>query len=284
MRPIDVRLGPTDGTKTEVGGSDVKEGLEVIVGENPRATESGLGSKTPTREEAMRRAFDCMGPNTLLVLSGSAGSGVTWGTGSTSTLTPEDADEILSQCPAVQRCGSIVRGRVQFSHGSQNRVSDIMGTTPSYLTTRDWTELSEGDMFSDRDVLNANKVCVIGETLKRVLFAGESPIGKEIRIGNVVFRVIGVLSRKGPNVMGGDQDDIVLAPGPRSSSASRSIGQRCGKRQRQRERIAEQFDQQPQQSVSKLHVSLSIRHRRGRHPAIRPHGDRRQSAREGRLQ
>ncbi len=114
----------------------------------------------------------------------------------------------------------------------------ISGTTPSFLAVRDWEEMSEGGMFSDRDVRNGNKVCVIGETLKRELFQGESPVGKEIRINNVSFRVIGVLSRKGANMMGMDQDDIVLAPwttikfrvagttlsnGNQSSSASAAI-------------------------------------------------------------
>ena len=61
-------------------------------------------------------------------------------------------------------------------------------------------------------MLNANKVCIIGTTLKRELFDNESPINKDLRISNVTFRVIGVLSSKGANMMGSDQDDIVIAP------------------------------------------------------------------------
>ena len=106
-----------------------------------------------------------------------------------------------------------MRCRAQITYGNRNWVPPyIMGTTPSFLAVRDWENLSEGDMFADRDVRSATKVCVIGETLKRELFQGESPIGKEIRIHNILFRVIGVLSGKGANVMGMDQDDIVLAP------------------------------------------------------------------------
>ena len=212
VRPVDVRLGPSDGSKTEIIASDVREGMEVIVGEPAAATNIRGGSTTT--QQTIERAFASMGINMLLVMPGAAGSGgMTWGSGNISTLTPEDAHEIAQRCPAVSDAVPIVRGRAQVTYGNRNWVpSNITGTTPSFLAVRDWENLSEGDMFADRDVRNAAKVCLIGDTLRRELFQGESPIGKEIRIRNIPFRVIGVLSSKGANVMGLDQDDIVLAP------------------------------------------------------------------------
>jgi ABC-type antimicrobial peptide transport system permease subunit len=76
---------------------------------------------------------------------------------------------------------------------------------------QNWT-IAEGESFTDRDVLNANRVCLLGQTLIRELFQGETPVGKDIRIKNVSFRVVGTLGSKGANMMGMDQDDIILAP------------------------------------------------------------------------
>jgi ABC-type antimicrobial peptide transport system permease subunit len=212
VRPVDVRLGPSDGSKAEISSSDVKEGMQVIVGERAGATNIRDGS-TKTPQQAIERAFASMGIDLLLVLPGASAGRVNWGSGGISTLTPDDAREIARQCPAISDAVPVVRGRAQVTYGNRNWVpSNITGTTPSFLAVRDWADLSEGDMFADRDVRNATKVCLIGETLKRELFRGESPIGKEIRIRNIPFRVIGVLSSKGANVMGLDQDDIVLAP------------------------------------------------------------------------
>ena len=185
--------------------------LGVIIGVSAviAMMEIGEGSKA-----AIQATIASMGANTVMIHSGaSASGGVSQGMGSAVTLSPQDADEILRQCPSVAQVAPLVRARGQIIYGNRNWIPlQISGTTPSFLVVRDWDDFSEGEMFTEHDVRTASQVCVIGETLRRELFQDASPVGHEIRIQNVSFRIIGVLSRKGANMMGTDQDDIVLAP------------------------------------------------------------------------
>jgi ABC-type antimicrobial peptide transport system permease subunit len=163
---------------------------------------------------AIQRTIASMGANNLLVMPGTAASGgVSFGAGSVLTMTPQDAEAILKECPAVASVAPVVRARTQVVFGNRNWVPlYIYGTTPAFLDVRDWTALAEGEPFTERDVRNSSKVCLLGRTLVRELFSGESPVGKEVRVQNVTFKVIGVLDSKGANMMGMDQDDILLAP------------------------------------------------------------------------
>jgi ABC-type antimicrobial peptide transport system permease subunit len=184
-------------------------GVIIGVGAVIAMTEIGQGSSV-----MIQKTIASMGADNLLVLPGAAASGgVSFGVGSIVTLTPQDADEIVRQCPAISAAAPIVRARPQVVYGNKNWIPNTtMGTTPAFLEVRDWEDLSEGDVFTDLDVRNWNRVCLVGATIKKEVFDGESPVGKEIRLNNVTFKVIGVLSPKGANMVGMDQDDIVIAP------------------------------------------------------------------------
>jgi ABC-type antimicrobial peptide transport system permease subunit len=185
--------------------------LGIIIGVSAviAMTEIGQGSSA-----AVKKTIASMGANNLLVTPGTASSGgITFGSGSVITLTPQDAEAIARECPSVNSVAVVVRTRCQTTFANKNWVpSYIYGTTPSFLDVREWTDLEEGEPFTDADVRNQTRVCLIGQTIKRELFDDQSPIGREVRMQNVGFRVIGVLSARGGNMMGFDQDDIVLAP------------------------------------------------------------------------
>jgi macrolide transport system ATP-binding/permease protein len=162
---------------------------------------------------AIQKTIASMGANNLLVFPGTAASGgVSFGAGSVMTLTPEDGSAIIAEAPNVRAAAPVVRARSQVIYGDRNWVPiSIIGTSSEYLRVRDWA-LTEGEPFSERDVRNSNKVCLIGQRLVRELFAGQQPVGQIVRIQNVPFTVVGVLAVKGANMMGIDQDDILLAP------------------------------------------------------------------------
>ena len=155
-----------------------------------------------------------LGNNMLYVMAGSSNQGgMRGGAGSTPTLTPEDADAIERECPAVRAVSPGVRANGQLVFGNQNWAasSGIQGTNEKFPDIRAWP-VAKGEFFTEGDVRTAARVCVIGKTIEDNLFAGADAIGQTMRIRNLPFRVIGVLSTKGQNQWGQDQDDTVIVP------------------------------------------------------------------------
>ncbi|ARV14127.1 ABC transporter permease [Polaribacter sp. SA4-12] len=92
-----------------------------------------------------------------------------------------------------------------------NKSTTIYGVSSDYFDILS-REIVSGDIFTDEDVKAARKVCVIGETIKKELFIGEDPIGRQIRINKVPFTIVGLLKEEGKGTMGQDQDDMLIAP------------------------------------------------------------------------
>jgi putative ABC transport system permease protein len=131
--------------------------------------------------------------------------------GSVQTLTLADAQAIREQVETVARLSPVVRGRAQVIAGNENWSTSVEGGNEDYLAVRNWP-LAAGENFSARDVLLADKVCLLGDSVARVLFPGQDPVGQVIRVKNLPFRVLGVLTPKGQGQWGQDQDDVIIAP------------------------------------------------------------------------
>ena len=153
-----------------------------------------------------------LGSNLIVIFPGSSSSGgIRGGAGSFNRFTMDDVNKIKDEATLIKAVSPIVRSGGQVIGGTGNWSTGIMGVSPNYLEIRDWP-LSSGDFFTDRDVTSRAKVAIIGQTVAKQLFPNDDPVGQQIRVRNVPFKIIGVLSAKGQSAFGTDNDDIILAP------------------------------------------------------------------------
>ncbi len=154
-----------------------------------------------------------LSPNELIIRSGSTrSSGVNQGAGTQQTLSQGDADAISSQVANVAAVSPVVNASGQVVFRNQNWATSVQGVYPTYQQIGSW-QLQEGTFFLSSDEQSVNSVAVIGQTVADNLFTplGVDPIGQQIRIRNVPFTVIGVLSPKGTSGFG-NADDIIYVP------------------------------------------------------------------------
>lgn len=183
--------------------------LGIIIGVGAVITMLAIGSGARQR---ISEQISKMGSNLIMVLPGATtAGGVRMGGGTQPTLSMSDAEAILKECPTVMYVAPVHSGVAQVIYGSMNWSTGITGTTPSMLDVREWP-LAEGKPFTAEDVRSASKVCLLGQTVVDNLFGSMDPVGQNIRIKNVPFTVVGVLSGKGQSATGQDQDDVILIP------------------------------------------------------------------------
>jgi len=184
--------------------------LGVIIGVGAVIAMVSIGQGASSSVQAQ---IASLGTNMILIFPGSTTQGgVRAGAGTVQTLTIEDAKAIGKQASAVATVTFTRRGVSQVIYGNQNWNTAIFGVTPEYIIVRDWS-LDLGFFFTKRDFDSAANVAALGRTVVENLFLpGNNPIGQIIRIKNIPFRIIGVLSPKGQTTYGSDQDDVVLIP------------------------------------------------------------------------
>ena len=122
-----------------------------------------------------------------------------------------DVEAIQQQINGLQTVAPVVGSSVTLVAGTQNWSSTVSGTTNAYFTTGNW-KLAGGRQFNDDEESNGKAVCIIGNTVKKELFAGQSPLGNSVRVKSFDCEIIGVLAAKGQGGGGMDQDDTVLMP------------------------------------------------------------------------
>lgn len=183
--------------------------LGIIIGVSAVIIMLAVGSGASKK---IAKDMESMGSNLLMVRSASAKSGgVRMGMGTRPTLTMKDAEVIESKARGVLAIAPYSAESKQLTYGNQNWSTTVGGTTQPYFLIRNY-EIESGRGFLPEDNKNSTKVAIIGQTVSTELFGDVDPIGKTIRIGNVPFKVVGLLKTKGSSGMGQDQDDLVFIP------------------------------------------------------------------------
>jgi putative ABC transport system permease protein len=183
--------------------------LGIIIGVAAVVTMIAVGQGATNRVQDQMKG---LGSNIMLVLPGGVtAGGVRMGAQTGQALTEEDALAIAKDIPEVQVAAPSMRTAAQVVAGNNNWSTSVFGTTNDYLEAREWP-LSSGRGFEAAEIQGSAKVAMIGITTAQQLFGDADPMDQVIRVKKVPVTIIGVLEKKGQNMLGQDQDDILIVP------------------------------------------------------------------------
>lgn len=162
-------------------------------------------------KQDIQNSISSLGSNLLMVMPGAPRTpGVRPSQGSMKSLKVSDY-QAISKLDGVKAASPYTANSYVTIYQSKNWTTTVSGVSSNFQDVNNWT-MAEGRFISSKNVENRERVAVVGQTVVKNLFAGEDPVGKEIRVKNIPFRVIGVLNSKGNGTMGNDQDDVMFIP------------------------------------------------------------------------
>lgn len=182
-------------------------GIIIGVGAVIAMVSIGMGVKKNVQD-----SIASLGSNMLIVQAGAPNvGGVRAAAGSGENLKLDDSDAIKKKIKNIDYVAPSVQKSYQVVNGNQNWNTTVYGITSEYMSIRSLT-VGSGSFITDNDMSSRSRVAVIGSTVASNLFGKTNPVGKNIRINNDPYKIIGVLQSKGQSSMGQDQDDCVLIP------------------------------------------------------------------------
>ena len=162
-------------------------------------------------KQDIQNSISSLGSNLLMVIPGAPRTpGVRPSAGSMKSLKVSDY-EAISKLDGVRAASPMTNGSYVVIYQNKNWTTSVSGVSYNYLDVNNWS-MKSGRFLSEKNVQNRERVAVVGKTVVKNLFGDEDPVGAEIRVKNIPFRIIGVLNSKGSGAMGNDQDDMVIIP------------------------------------------------------------------------
>lgn len=162
-------------------------------------------------KQDIQNSISSLGSNLLMVMPGAPRTpGVRPSAGSMKSLKVADY-EAIAKLDGVKAASPMTNGTYVVIYQNKNWTTSVSGVNANYLDVNNWS-MKSGRFLSDKNIQNRERVAVVGKTVVKNLFGDEDPVGAEIRVKNIPFRIIGVLNSKGSGAMGNDQDDMVIIP------------------------------------------------------------------------
>ena len=162
-------------------------------------------------KQDIQNSISSLGSNLLMVMPGAPRTpGVRPTSGSMKSLKVADY-EAIAKLDGVKAASPMTNGAYVVIYQNKNWTTSVSGVSYNYLDVNNWS-MKSGRFLSEKNVQNRERVAVVGKTVVKNLFGDEDPVGAEIRVKNIPFRIIGVLNSKGSGAMGNDQDDMVIIP------------------------------------------------------------------------